>query len=72
MRAHVPDPRDPRGRRHPLTVLLGLVQAAIVSGATTYAATRATASASIGSDLPRSRPERRWPAISWVVTRTTR
>ncbi|MEO3873325.1 ISAs1 family transposase [Nonomuraea sp. B12E4] len=36
----VPDPRDSRGRRHPLAVLLGLVQAALVSGANSYAAIR--------------------------------
>lgn len=34
-------------------------------------ASRATASASIGSDFPRSRAERRAPAISLVCTRTT-
>ncbi|WP_327045301.1 transposase family protein [Microbispora sp. NBC_01189] len=31
--AQIPDPRDRRGRRHPLVVMLALVQAAIVSGA---------------------------------------
>jgi hypothetical protein len=29
----IPDPRDARGRRHPLGVILSLVQAAIVAGA---------------------------------------
>ncbi|MFG1711341.1 ISAs1 family transposase [Nonomuraea sp. M3C6] len=38
--AQVPDPRDRRGRRHPLVVILALVQAAIVSGAVSYAAIR--------------------------------
>ncbi|WP_165966772.1 ISAs1 family transposase [Actinomadura sp. 7K507] len=38
--AQVPDPRDRRGRRHSLTVMFALVQAAIVSGATTWAAVR--------------------------------
>ncbi|MFC4005819.1 transposase family protein [Nonomuraea purpurea] len=38
--AQIPDPRDRRGRRHPLVVMLGLVQAALVSGATSYAAIR--------------------------------
>ncbi|WP_246238313.1 ISAs1 family transposase [Acrocarpospora corrugata] len=38
--AHIPDPRDRRGRRHSLGLLLALVQAAIVSGATSYAAIR--------------------------------
>ncbi|MFF4779678.1 ISAs1 family transposase [Microtetraspora fusca] len=38
--AQIPDPRDPRGRRHPLTVILALVQAAIISGAVSYAAIR--------------------------------
>jgi hypothetical protein len=38
--AQIPDPRDPRGRRHPLVVILALVQAAIVSGAGSYAAIR--------------------------------
>ncbi|MEO3863910.1 ISAs1 family transposase [Acrocarpospora sp. B8E8] len=38
--AQIPDPRDPRGRRHPLVVILALVQAAIVSGAVSYAAIR--------------------------------
>ncbi|WP_449066585.1 ISAs1 family transposase, partial [Planomonospora algeriensis] len=38
--AQIPDPRDPRGRRHPLTAILALVQAAIVSGATSYAGIR--------------------------------
>ncbi|WP_433357200.1 ISAs1 family transposase [Microtetraspora malaysiensis] len=38
--AQIPDPRSPRGRRHPLVVILALVQAAIVSGATSYAAIR--------------------------------
>jgi predicted transposase YbfD/YdcC len=40
MWAQIPDPRDRRGRRHPLTVIMTLVQAAIVSGATSYAAIR--------------------------------
>ncbi|GAA0381179.1 hypothetical protein Acor_02870 [Acrocarpospora corrugata] len=38
--AQIPDPRDPRGRRHSLVVILALVQAAIVSGAVSYAAIR--------------------------------
>ena len=38
--AQVPDPRDRRGRRHPLPLMLALVQAAIVSGAVSYAAIR--------------------------------
>ncbi|MFF3667319.1 ISAs1 family transposase [Microtetraspora malaysiensis] len=36
----IPDPRDRRGRRHPLVVILALVQAAITSGAPSYAAIR--------------------------------
>jgi predicted transposase YbfD/YdcC len=36
--AQVTDPRDPRGRRHSLVVILTLVQAAVVSGATSFAA----------------------------------
>jgi predicted transposase YbfD/YdcC len=39
-RAQVPDPRDRRGRRHPLVVILALVQAAVVSGAVSHAAIR--------------------------------
>lgn len=38
--AQIHDPRDPRGRRHPLVVILALVQAAMVSGAVSYAAIR--------------------------------
>ncbi|WP_327586187.1 ISAs1 family transposase [Nonomuraea sp. NBC_00507] len=38
--AQIPDPRDRRGRRHPLVVMLALVQAALVSGAVSYAAIR--------------------------------
>ena len=38
--AQIPDPRDRRGRRHSLEVMFALVQAAIVSGATTFAAVR--------------------------------
>ncbi|GAA1019229.1 hypothetical protein Aple_098130 [Acrocarpospora pleiomorpha] len=38
--AQIPDPRDRRGRRHPLVVMLALVQAAIVSGAVSHAAIR--------------------------------
>jgi predicted transposase YbfD/YdcC len=38
--ADVTDPRDRRGRRHTLAAVLMLVQAAVVSGATTYAAIR--------------------------------
>jgi hypothetical protein len=30
--AEVPDPRDPRGRRHPLTAILGLTVVAVLSG----------------------------------------
>ncbi|MGH3376958.1 MAG: transposase family protein [Pseudonocardiaceae bacterium] len=36
----VTDPRDRRGRRHGLAAILMLVQAAVVSGATTFAAIR--------------------------------
>jgi hypothetical protein len=36
--AQVTDPRDPRGRRHGLPSVLALVQAAVTSGATTFAA----------------------------------
>ncbi|MFG2243730.1 ISAs1 family transposase [Spirillospora sp. NPDC048823] len=36
--AQIPDPRDRRGRRHSLTVMFALVQAAIMSGAATWAA----------------------------------
>lgn len=36
--AQITDPRDQRGRRHPLTAILGLVQAAVVAGASTFAA----------------------------------
>lgn len=36
--AQITDPRDRRGRRHSLVVILALVQAAVVSGATTFAA----------------------------------
>jgi hypothetical protein len=35
--ALVSDPRDPRGRRHRLPSILALVQAAVTSGATTFA-----------------------------------
>jgi predicted transposase YbfD/YdcC len=38
--AQITDPRDARGRRHSLVVILALVQAAVVSGATTFAAIR--------------------------------
>jgi predicted transposase YbfD/YdcC len=38
--AQIPDPRDARGRRHSLVVIFALVQAAIVAGATSYAAIR--------------------------------
>jgi predicted transposase YbfD/YdcC len=38
--AEVTDPRDARGRRHSLVVILALVQAAVVSGAMTFAAIR--------------------------------
>lgn len=38
--AKVTDPRDRRGRRHTLAAILTLVQAAVVSGATTFAAIR--------------------------------
>ncbi|WP_328818610.1 ISAs1 family transposase [Nonomuraea cypriaca] len=38
--AQIPDPRDRRGRRHPLVVMFALVQAALVSGAMSYAAIR--------------------------------
>ena len=38
--AEITDPRDRRGRRHSLVVILALVQAAVVSGATTFAAIR--------------------------------
>lgn len=38
--ARIPDPRDRHGRRHPLAVLLALVQAALVSGAVSHAAIR--------------------------------
>jgi predicted transposase YbfD/YdcC len=36
--AEITDPRDMRGRRHPLPSILALVQAAVVAGATTFAA----------------------------------
>jgi len=36
--AAVPDPRSHRGRRHPLTAILGLVCCAIMCGAKSYAA----------------------------------
>jgi DDE_Tnp_1-associated/Transposase DDE domain len=36
----IEDPRDRRGRRHPLLVILSLVQAAVVSGAVGFAAIR--------------------------------
>src|SRR5690606_1187607 len=36
--AQITDPRDRRGRRHSLVAILGLVQAAVVSGATGFAA----------------------------------
>ncbi|MBT2235075.1 ISAs1 family transposase [Nonomuraea sp. NEAU-A123] len=38
--AQIPDPRDWRGRWHPLVVMFALVQATLVSGALSYAATR--------------------------------
>jgi hypothetical protein len=38
--AQITDPRDRRGRRHSVVVILALVQAAVVSGATTFAAIR--------------------------------
>lgn len=38
--AGITDPRDRRGRRHSLVVILALVQAAVVSGATSLAAIR--------------------------------
>jgi predicted transposase YbfD/YdcC len=38
--AEVTDPRDRRGRRHSLAVILTLVQAAVVGGATSFAAIR--------------------------------
>ena len=38
--AQITDPRDRRGRRHRLVVILALVQAAVVAGATTFAAIR--------------------------------
>jgi predicted transposase YbfD/YdcC len=38
--AQITDPRDRRGRRHSLVVILALVQAAMVTGATTFAAIR--------------------------------
>jgi len=38
--AQINDPRDRRGRRHSLVVILALVQAAVVSGATGFAAIR--------------------------------
>jgi predicted transposase YbfD/YdcC len=38
--AQVTDPRDARGRRHSLVSILMLVQAAVVAGATTWAAVR--------------------------------
>ncbi|TQM68866.1 IS4 family transposase [Actinomadura hallensis] len=38
--AQITDPRDRRGRRHSLVAILGLVQAAVVSGATGFAAIR--------------------------------
>jgi predicted transposase YbfD/YdcC len=36
----IEDPRDPRGRRYPLVVILSLVQAAVVGGAVGFAAIR--------------------------------
>jgi hypothetical protein len=36
--ADIPDPRSRRGRRHPLTAILGLVCCAILCGAKSYAA----------------------------------
>jgi hypothetical protein len=36
--AEITDPRDRRGRRHSLVAILALVQAAVVGGATTFAA----------------------------------
>jgi hypothetical protein len=38
--AQIEDPRDARGRRHSLVVILSLVQAAVVSGAIGFAAIR--------------------------------
>ena len=38
--AQITDPRDRRGRRHSLVVILALVQAAVVAGATGFAAIR--------------------------------
>jgi hypothetical protein len=38
--AQITDPRDRRGRRHSLVVILALVQAAVVAGATSFAAIR--------------------------------
>lgn len=38
--AQIADPRDRRGRRHSLVVILALVQAAVVAGATSFAAIR--------------------------------
>jgi predicted transposase YbfD/YdcC len=38
--AGITDPRDRRGRRHSLVAILALVQAAVVSGATSFAAIR--------------------------------
>ncbi len=38
--SEITDPRDRRGRRHSLVVILALVQAAVVSGATSFAAIR--------------------------------
>jgi hypothetical protein len=38
--SQVTDPRDARGRRHSLVVILSLVQAAVVSGAVSFAAIR--------------------------------
>lgn len=38
--AQISDPRDRRGRRHSLVVIFALVQAAVVSGATTFAGSR--------------------------------
>jgi DDE_Tnp_1-associated/Transposase DDE domain len=36
--AQVPDPRDPRGRRHPLTAILSLVVVAMLTGCKSYEA----------------------------------
>ncbi|MGC4896984.1 transposase family protein [Micromonospora sp. DT31] len=40
--AAVPDPRDPRGVRHPLTALLAVAVCAVMAGATSFAASTVT------------------------------